>query len=324
MINPGPKRPPFAELPGHIAFGTIQDLLDGVLDPPPGSSPRLGTLAMTGWIGTDPRDGTDIPFLLLYSPGYGEGGSASSSRALLEVFTRWGVLPGSAHETAPTLPAAEAPVDVLLAGREVTVRGIPGFPPNRPAPGFLTRPVSQDWRQTALRKRVCVLAVVARPWPEGPAEGEAAAWRWLEEDATARTSVLILARVLQQKDGPPRGRGAGAFTHSRQRLPAGRGGSHNTELRRVRWLQAVHGDQARVGPDLLAHHVVSDRPPPRQTNGRCASGSTAASAGMRLSTAAVRDGHYGVLTITVPGDVVIVCVGRPTRPILPPPVRRKR
>ncbi|MEU8480992.1 hypothetical protein [Streptomyces hygroscopicus] len=116
---------------------------------------QYGTLIMYGWVGTDPRDGTDIAFLCLATPADGSLG-LTARQTMTHVAEAFGFdpQPGSMTEQADSnlyLTFAEGAWARLVV----------------PSGGHIEHPGNQELRQLARRKGEVVLVLSYLPLPPG-------------------------------------------------------------------------------------------------------------------------------------------------------------
>ncbi|MGA5822206.1 DUF5949 family protein [Kitasatospora sp. NPDC094028] len=156
--------------------------------PLPGAQPSLlGNAVLTGWIGKDPRTGSDFPFLMLYNPGDGDLGRPAGEAAMTEILAGWGVRPGNVV-SHPHLVGGPVPLHVrvrLVEDPRVEVVGIPGLSP--------VLPVNAEWAGVAAASKEVMFVVAGRVWPQGPSAGQAQFDAFTMDPRTISQSVLMLA-----------------------------------------------------------------------------------------------------------------------------------
>ncbi|MEO3976049.1 DUF5949 family protein [Streptomyces sp. CAU 1734] len=115
---------------------------------------HLGTLSMLAWTG-DPAAGHDMPYLLVYSLGDGDGGPAAGVAALTGVIEEAGLRVG--HEmTDATAGAVNSPIRLLVEGGQA-VLNMPYLSAQCPAP--------PEWLAAAEARGHAHLMIGTLPWP---------------------------------------------------------------------------------------------------------------------------------------------------------------
>ncbi|MER7762453.1 DUF5949 family protein [Streptomyces sp. NPDC097619] len=115
---------------------------------------RLGTLSVLAWIG-DPEDGHDIPYLLAYSLGDGEGGPAASEGAARELLQQIGLRIG--EEVLDGTTGSGIPITILVEA-EQAVLTMPGLNAQCSAP--------PEWVRAAEDSGQVYFLFATRAWPE--------------------------------------------------------------------------------------------------------------------------------------------------------------
>ncbi|GFH36425.1 DUF5949 family protein [Streptomyces pacificus] len=150
---------------------------------------RLGTLVVIAWSGEHPDDERDMPFLLAYALGDGDGGPEGTEAAARELLDTVGLPVGA--ECVDAAESAGLPVTLLVeAGQAV-----------------LTMPhltvqcaVPPQWL-AAVRERSHVYFIFAtRPWPDaapGVPVTEDQLRRFVGDEAVLSTSAHCLLPVRQ-------------------------------------------------------------------------------------------------------------------------------
>ncbi|MFI8104055.1 DUF5949 family protein [Streptomyces sp. NPDC086023] len=115
---------------------------------------QLGTLSVLAWIG-DPEEGHDIPYLLAYSLGDGEGGPEAGEAAVRALLEKTGLPIGDVVLDGTRLPSL--PVTVLVEA-EQAVLTMPGMNVQCPAP--------PEWVAAADELGQVYFLFATRPWPE--------------------------------------------------------------------------------------------------------------------------------------------------------------
>ncbi|MEW2115174.1 DUF5949 family protein [Streptomyces sp. NPDC005474] len=149
----------------------------------------LGTLVVMAWSGEAP-DG-DMPYLLAYSLGDGEGGPEAASVAVEQLLANTGLPIGGDIIDGSTRPSL--PVSLLVESGSAIV--------NMPQLNAQCVPPA-EWLTAVAERGFAYLVFTARPWPEGrpgmPIAPETlAAFAGAEETLTAATHVILPARSLR-------------------------------------------------------------------------------------------------------------------------------
>lgn len=111
----------------------------------------FGQLIMSGWVGQDPRDGRDIAFVYLGTPGDGASGAAAGE-VMPAVASALGLDPTPGTMTEK--PTADTHVKFTRDGWiDLRIPGGEGLP----------HPGSPEWRRVARRRRQVVLALTYLP-----------------------------------------------------------------------------------------------------------------------------------------------------------------
>lgn len=114
-------------------------------------SGQFGQLIMSGWVGEDPRDGRDISFVYLGTPGDGTTG-ASAAEVMPAVAQALGLNPQAGTMTEQ--PTADTHVKFTQDGW-INLR----FPNGQ----SVQHPGSPQWRKVARRRGQAVLALTYLP-----------------------------------------------------------------------------------------------------------------------------------------------------------------
>ncbi|MGG8407305.1 DUF5949 family protein [Streptomyces sp. 12297] len=115
---------------------------------------RLGTLSVLAWIG-DPEEDHDVPYLLAYSLGDGEGGPAAGEAAVRELLDEIKLPIGD--EVLDGTGAAGFPITVLVEGEQVALT-MPGVNAKCTAP--------PEWTAAANECGQVYFLFATRPWAE--------------------------------------------------------------------------------------------------------------------------------------------------------------
>ncbi|MDJ0460514.1 DUF5949 family protein [Streptomyces sp. H27-C3] len=115
----------------------------------------LGTITVIGWAGENIDDGRDLPFLLAYTLGDGEGGPEAGERAVRLLLEQTGLpVGGGVFEVSRT----NSPVSVLLESGSASVT-MPSLKAQCLVP--------EQWTQAALKRGHVHFLFTTRPWPKG-------------------------------------------------------------------------------------------------------------------------------------------------------------
>ncbi|MFF3376882.1 DUF5949 family protein [Streptomyces sp. NPDC002680] len=149
----------------------------------------LGTLVVMAWSGDAP-DG-DMPYLLAYSLGDGEGGPEASAVAVEQLLANTGLPVGGDIVDGSTRPSL--PVSLLVEAGSAVV--------NMPQLNAQCTP-PPEWLTAVGERGFAYLVFTTRPWPEAQpgkaVEPEAlAAFAGAEETLTAAAHVILPARSLR-------------------------------------------------------------------------------------------------------------------------------
>lgn len=151
----------------------------------------LGTLTVVAWSGEHPDDEKDMPFLLAYSLGDGEGGPEAATEAIELLLQDTGLpLGGPVVETSrnPGLPVT------LLVEAGQAVLNMPHLNAQCVVP--------PEWLAAVNKRGHAYFLFTTRPWPEGkpgvPLTEEAlAAFAGSEETMTRAAHCLVTAKSLR-------------------------------------------------------------------------------------------------------------------------------
>ncbi|MCB5166359.1 DUF5949 family protein [Streptomyces bambusae] len=115
---------------------------------------RLGTLSVLAWIG-DPDEGHDVPYLLAYTLGDGEGGPAAAEAAARELLEEIKLPIGD--EVLDGTNSPNFPITVLVEGEQAALT-MPGLNAKCSAP--------PEWISAADESGQVYFLFATRPWPE--------------------------------------------------------------------------------------------------------------------------------------------------------------
>jgi hypothetical protein len=150
----------------------------------------LGTLVVLAWSGEAP-DGTDMPYLLVYSLGDAEGGPEVTAAAVEALLENNG------------LPVGGEPVDgTARPGLAVTLLVEAGQAVLNLAPLHAQCPAPPEWLAAVGERGYAHLVFTTRAWPEGepgkPVDPEALrAFAGAEKTLTAAARVVLPAGSLR-------------------------------------------------------------------------------------------------------------------------------
>lgn len=151
----------------------------------------LGSLTVVAWSGEHPDDEKDMPFLLAYSLGDGEGGPEASTEAIELLLQNTGLpLGGPVVETSrnPSLPVT------LLVEAGQAVLNMPHLNAQCVVP--------PEWLTAVGERGHAYFMFTTRPWPEAKpgvplAEEALAAFAGSEETMTSSAHCLVTAKSLR-------------------------------------------------------------------------------------------------------------------------------
>ncbi|MGW4029947.1 DUF5949 family protein [Streptomyces sp. NPDC004838] len=147
---------------------------------------HLGTLSVLAWTG-DPEAGHDMPYLLLYSLGDGNGGTEAGEAALLGLIDACGLKRGDLSDATPA--SVNSPIRLLVEGGQA-VLNMPYVSAQCPAP--------QEWLAATEGRGHAHLIVASRPWPEavpGKPVSEETLQAFLGDEETLMGAAHVLLRV---------------------------------------------------------------------------------------------------------------------------------
>lgn len=151
----------------------------------------LGTLTVVAWSGEHPEDEKDMPFLLAYSLGDGEGGPEGATEAIELLLENTGLpIGGPVVESSrnPSLPVT------LLVEAGQAVLNMPHLNAQCVVP--------PEWLAAVGERGHAYFMFTTRPWPEAkpgvPLSEEAlAAFAGTEETMTRSAHCLLTAKSLR-------------------------------------------------------------------------------------------------------------------------------
>ncbi|MGW0903831.1 DUF5949 family protein [Streptomyces sp. NPDC002853] len=151
----------------------------------------LGTLTVIAWSGEHPDDEKDMPFLLAYSLGDGEGGPEAAAEAIELLLQNTGLpVGGPVVETSrnPSLPVT------LLVEAGQAVLNMPHLNAQCVVP--------PEWLAAVDERGHAYFMFTTRPWPEAKpgvplAEEALAAFAGAEETMTRSAHCLVTAKSLR-------------------------------------------------------------------------------------------------------------------------------
>ncbi|WP_371527435.1 DUF5949 family protein [Streptomyces sp. NBC_01283] len=151
----------------------------------------LGTLTVVAWSGEHPEDEKDMPFLLAYSLGDGEGGPEGSAEAIELLLQDTGLPIGGPIVESSRNPSL--PVSLLVEAGQAVL--------NMP---YLNAQcvVPPEWLAAVGERGHAYFMFTTRPWPEAkpgvPLTDEAlAAFAGSEETMTRAAHCLLTAKRLR-------------------------------------------------------------------------------------------------------------------------------
>ncbi|MFD9715209.1 DUF5949 family protein [Streptomyces sp. NBC_00690] len=150
---------------------------------------QLGTLSVLAWTG-DPEAGYDMPYLLVYSLGDGEGANGGSETALRALIEKVGLKVGSAM-TDVTAGSVNSPIRLLVEGGHAVLT-MPYLSAQCPAP--------KEWLAAVDQRGHVHLIIAARPWAAAtPGEpiSEETLQAFLGDEETLLASGHVLLPVSQ-------------------------------------------------------------------------------------------------------------------------------
>ncbi|GGZ18040.1 hypothetical protein GCM10010387_08060 [Streptomyces inusitatus] len=145
---------------------------------------HLGTVSMLAWTG-DPDAGHDMPYLLVYSLGDGDGGPEAGVTALEGLIRQGGLaVDGTLTDATPT--SFNSPIRLLVQGGRA-VLNMPGLSAQCPAP--------VEWLAAAESRGHAHLLISTRPWPEAT-PGEPLTEELLQSYVGDEGTLLAAAHAL--------------------------------------------------------------------------------------------------------------------------------
>ncbi|MFI1868201.1 DUF5949 family protein [Streptomyces jumonjinensis] len=145
---------------------------------------HLGTLSMLAWTG-DPGAGHDMPYLLLYSLGDGDGGPEAGVAAMAALVGTAGMKIGS-EMTDATAASYNFPVRLLVEGGHA-VLNMPSLSAQCAAP--------PEWLTAVDARGHAHLMIATRPWPVA-APGEPVAEETLKGYLGADETLMTCGHAL--------------------------------------------------------------------------------------------------------------------------------
>ncbi|MFF0446830.1 DUF5949 family protein [Streptomyces sp. NPDC004609] len=149
---------------------------------------HLGTLSMLAWTG-DPEAGHDVPYLLVYSCGDGDGGAEAGTAALLGMIAESGLKPGAMSDGTPA--SVNSPIRLLVEGGQA-VLNMPYLSAQCVAP--------PEWLAAAGARGHAHLVVASRAWPQavpGRPVSEETLQAFLGDEETLKGAAHVLVRVTR-------------------------------------------------------------------------------------------------------------------------------
>ncbi|MFH8614096.1 DUF5949 family protein [Streptomyces sp. NPDC017979] len=149
---------------------------------------HLGTLSVLAWTG-DPDAGHDMPYLLVYSLGDGDGNDEERTAAVLGMIDECGLKVGDMTDATPS--SVNSPIRLLVEGGQA-VLNMPYLSAQCPAP--------EEWLAAADGRGHAHLIVASRPWPEatpGQPVTEETLQAFLGTEEALLSSAHVLLRVSE-------------------------------------------------------------------------------------------------------------------------------